>query len=80
MDDTLRSDDGDGNEDVNKAIVLISKTIICRYHPFLFISLPSLHGYDALQRKYTNDDKISSLFLSLDMVLRNSIIRGFTYI
>ena len=35
---------------------------------FLYISL------------YTNDDEISSLFLNLDMVLRNLTLEGFTYI
>ena len=33
---TLRSDDGDGNENVIKAIVLISKTITFHAHPTLF--------------------------------------------
>ena len=32
------------------------------------------------QRKYTTDDKISSLFLNLVMVLRNSTLGGSTYI
>ena len=35
---------------------------------FLYISL------------YTSDDRISSLFLNLDMALRNSTLEGFTYI
>ena len=42
---TLRSDDGDGNEDVKKAIGLITKTTIL-HHAFLYISLPSIHDYD----------------------------------
>ena len=33
-----------------------------------------------VQRKYTSDDEISSLFLNLDMVLWNSTLGGFTYI
>ena len=69
----LRSDDGDGN--ATKAIGLISKTTILQvHHDFLHISLPSLHDYDDVQRKYTSDDEISSLFLNLDMVLRNSTL------
>ena len=44
---TLRSDDSDGNENVNKAIGLITKTTILHvYHAFLYISLPSLQDYD----------------------------------
>ena len=44
---TLRSHDGDGNEDVKKAIGLISKTTILHvHHTILYISLPSLHDYD----------------------------------
>ena len=67
----LRSDDGDGNGNATKAIDLISKTTILHvHHDFLHISLPSLHDYDDVQRKYTSDDEISSLFLNLDMVLR----------
>ena len=44
---TLRSDDGDENENAAKTIGLISKTTILRvHHAFLYISLPSLHDYD----------------------------------
>ena len=44
---TLRSNDDDGNENVKKAIGLISKTTtLLVYHAFLCISLPSLHVYD----------------------------------
>ena len=44
---TLRSDDGDGNENFKKAIVLrIKTTILHVHHAFLYISLPSLHDYD----------------------------------
>ena len=35
---------------------------------------------NVFQRKYTSDDEISSLFLNMDMVLRNSTLGGFTYI
>ena len=48
---TLRSDDGDGNKDVKKAIGLITKTTILHvHHTFfvLYISLPSLYDYDVV--------------------------------
>ena len=85
---TLRSDDGDRNENVTKAIGLITeKTILHVHHAILLISLPSLHDYDVkmpnftlYKGKYTSEDEISSLFLNLDMVLRNSTLGGFTYI
>ena len=38
---SLRNDDGDGNQDVKKAIGLLRKTT-----RFLYISSPSLHDYD----------------------------------
>ena len=42
-----RSDDGDSNENLTKAIGLITKTSIFHvHHAFLYISLPSLHDYD----------------------------------
>ena len=81
-----RSDDGDGdgNEDVKKAVGLITKTtILLVHHALLYISLPSLHDYDVKMpnfKLYRGDDEISSLFLNLDMVLRNSLLGGFTYI
>ena len=75
---TLRSDDGDDNGNATKSIGLISKTTILHmHHAFLYISLPSLHDYDV--KMYTSDDEISSLFLNLDMVLRNSTLGGFAY-
>ena len=60
---TLRSGDGDGNGNATKAIGLISKTTI-------------LHLHHDVQRKYTSDNEISSLFLNLDMVLMNSTSAG----
>ena len=86
---TLRPDDGDGNENVAKAIRLITKTIILPvHHALLYISLPSLHDYDVKMpnftlyrgRTYTSDDEIFSLFLNLEMVLRNSTLGRFVYI
>ena len=39
--------DGDGNENLKKAIDLISKTTILHVdHAFWYISLPPLHDYD----------------------------------
>ena len=64
---TLTSDDGNGNS--TKAIGLITKTTILHVHAFLYISLPSLH-----------DNEISSLFLHLAMVLKNSTLGWFAYI
>ena len=41
------SDDGDGNQDVKKAIGLLRKTTTLHvHHAFLYISLPSLLDYD----------------------------------
>ena len=43
----LSNDDGDGKEDVKKAIGLLRKTTTLHvHHAFLYISLPSLHDYD----------------------------------
>ena len=44
---SFSNDDGDGNEDVKKAIGLSSKTTTLHvHHAFLYISLPSLHDYE----------------------------------
>ena len=51
---TLRSDEGDDNEDVKKALGLIIKTTTLHvYHAFLYISLPSLHDYDVKIPSFT---------------------------
>ena len=79
----LSSDDGNGNKNVKKAIGSMNKTILHVHHAFLYISLPSLHDYDVKMSIFTfysgstqlSDDEISSLFLNLDMVLRNSTFR-----
>ncbi|CAH3187049.1 unnamed protein product, partial [Porites evermanni] len=71
---SVSSDDGDGNGNATKAIGLVSKTTILHvHHAFLYISVPSLDDYD---RKHTSDYEISSLFLNLNMVLRNSTLGG----
>ena len=47
---SFSNDDGDGIEDVKKAIGLLRKTTTLHvHHAFLYISLPSLHDYDAKQ-------------------------------
>ena len=44
---TLRNCNGDGKENVKKAIGLMSTTTTLHvHHAFLYISLPSLHNYD----------------------------------
>ena len=44
---SLNNDDGDGNQDVKKAIGLLRKTTTLHvHHAFLYISSPSLHDYD----------------------------------
>ena len=44
---SFSNDDGDGDEDVKKAIGLLRKTTTLHvHHAFLYISLPSLHDYD----------------------------------
>ena len=48
------ADNSDGNEDVKKAIGVMSKTTTLHvHHAFLYSSLPSLHDYDVkmLDRK-----------------------------
>ena len=44
---SFSNNDGDGNENVKKAIGLLSKTTSLHvHHAFLYISLPLLHDYD----------------------------------
>ena len=44
---SFSNDDGDGNQDVKKAIGLLRKTITLHvHHAFLYISSPSSHDYD----------------------------------
>ena len=44
---SFNNDNGDGNEDVKKAVVLLRKTTTLHVnHPFWYIYLPSLHDYD----------------------------------
>ena len=46
--------DGDGNENVKKAIGLLNKTTSLHvHHAFLYISLPLLHDYDVKMPSFT---------------------------
>ena len=86
---TLRSDDGDRNENFKKAIALISKTtIFARASRFLYISLPSLHDYYVKTPNFTfyrGSTQVKTKFpLSfwtwIIMVLRDLTLGGFIYI
>ena len=51
---SFSNDDGDGNENVKKAIGLWSKTTsLHAHHPFLYISLPLLRDYDVKMPSFT---------------------------
>ena len=51
---SFSNDDGDGNENVEKAISLLSKTTSLHVpHAFLYISLPLLHDYDVKMPSFT---------------------------
>ena len=70
------TDNSDGNEDVKKAIGVMSKTTTLHvHHAFLYSSLPSLHDYDVkmLDRKLYGGRKqgmtnVYFLFLNLSTV------------
>ena len=48
------NDNDDGTENGKKAIGLISKTVTLHvHHAFLYIFLPSLHGYDVKLPNFT---------------------------
>ena len=48
------NDDGDGNENVQKAIVLLSKTTSLHvHHAFLYIFLPLPHDCDVKMSSFT---------------------------
>ena len=52
--ESFSNDDGDGNENVKKAIGLLSKTTSLHvHHTFLYISLPLLHDYDVKMPSFT---------------------------
>ena len=49
----IETDDSDGNENVKKAISLITKTTTLHaQHAFVYISLPFLHDYDVKMPKF----------------------------
>ena len=51
----LRSNDGDGNENVNVTTGFISKTTTLHvHHACLYISLPVLHDYDVNMPKFSS--------------------------
>ena len=51
---SFSNDDGDSNENVIKAIGLLSKTTSLHMHrAFLYISLPLLHDYDVKMPSFT---------------------------
>ena len=51
---SFSNNDGDGNENVKKAIGLLSKTTSLHvHHAFLYISLPLLHDYDVKMPSFT---------------------------
>ena len=80
--------DGDGNENVKKAIGLLSKTTSLHvHHAFLYISLPLLHDYDVKMPSFmfyggckTSDDKLFFFFLNLSAVPKKSNPRKLAYI
>ena len=67
---SFSNDDGDGNQDVKKAIGLLRKTTTSHVqHTVLYISLPSLHDYEVKMsnRKFYGGRKqaTTNLFFSL---------------
>ena len=51
---SFSNDDGGGNENVKKAIGLLSKTTSLHVHDaFLYISLPLLYDYDVKMPSFT---------------------------
>ena len=78
---SFSNDDGDGNQDVKKAIGLLRKTTTLHvHHAVLYISLPSLHDYDV---KFYGGRKqaTTNLFLSLNLsaVLKKATPGKFAY-
>ena len=86
---TLRYDDGDGNENVTKAnrfnnqsnnFARASRFLVHFFAVTARLRLETgLISRHVVQRKYTSDVEITSLFLNLDMVLWNSTFGGFAY-
>ena len=83
---SFSNDDGDGKEDVKKAIGLLRKTTTLHvHHAFLYISLPSLRDYDVKMPncKFYGGRKqaTTNLFFSLNLsaVLKKSTPGKFAY-
>ena len=83
---SFSNDDGDGNQDVKKAIGLLRKTTTLHvHHAFLYISSPSLHDYDVKMPncKFYGGRKqaTTNLFFSLNLsaVLKKSTPGKFAY-
>ena len=83
---SFSNDDGDGNQDVKKAIGLLRKTTTLHvHHAFLYISSPSLHDYDVKMPncKFYGGCKqaTTNLFFSLNLsvVLKKSSPGKFAY-
>ena len=84
---SLRCPYGDGNENVKKQLVKISKTTTLHvHHAFLYISLPSLHDYDVnclISRFIDNVNIRRQISLTLCIpgyFLKNSTLGEFAYI
>ena len=79
---------GDGDENIKKAIRLLSKTTSLHvHHTFLYISLPLLHDYNMKMPSFTfyggcktSDDKLFFLFLNLSAVPKKSTPGKLAYI
>ena len=82
---SFSNDDGDGKENVKKAVGLLRKTTtLYVHHVFLYISLPSLHDYDAKMPncKFYGGRKQATtniLSLKLSAVLKKSTLGKFAY-
>ena len=85
---TLRSDDGDGGKERQKSNRFCNQNNTfaraSRFFEDFFAVTARLRRENAqfhvVQRTYTSEDEISSLYLNLDMVLRNSTLEGSTCI
>ena len=63
---SFSNDDGDGNQDVKKAIGLLRKTTTLHvHHALLYISLPSLDDYDVKMFYGGHKQATTNLFFSL---------------
>ena len=84
---SFSNDDGDGKEDVKKAVRLLGKTTTLHvHHAFLYISLPSTARIPVKMPDFTFCEGCKQamakliLFMNLDMVNRNSVPEQFACI